>query len=479
MTWLRFLAAVGLLFVPFASLMSAEQARFRIRSMFIDSASEVSAIVELPGEPFPNPSDLQLLIDDQVVASARETRGLDLNIVFLVDVSGSMKGSTKDSPLLDAKKALSSFLAKTRQQDHFALTSFADLDKPLSSFNDPRGKITETVGKLAIEGTKTRLYQALDNALKTRPKDDPRTRRIFVVISDGKDEGSEVTREQVMTDSKASLVPIYAIFRGKTEPPFADVLSEMAKAAGGRFFSTRNERELARALDEIYQLEKNSLIVRFTYERDSAGRTTDNALIELKRPDGTALRAKFPEALPVPLAPARDFTPWLVGLALAVLASGAAVWVWSRSRPSPVVTHAPPSEEIDIEPPTIPSPPPPRHRDTTVIAQYFPVPTAEQPAAILRGISGPVEGRQHAVDKEIFSIGAGAENDLSVGEDEYISGEHAYLRYEKGSLFIFDKGSRNGTFVNDDRVADTGVVLRPGDRIKFGVSTFEIVMPSA
>jgi pSer/pThr/pTyr-binding forkhead associated (FHA) protein len=113
-----------------------------------------------------------------------------------------------------------------------------------------------------------------------------------------------------------------------------------------------------------------------------------------------------------------------------------------------------------------------------VIAQYFPVPTAGQPIAMLRGLTGPVEGQQHAVDKEIYSIGASAANDLSIGDDEYISGEHAYLRYEKGSLFIFDKASRNGTFVNDDKVTQTGVVLRAGDRIKVGMSTFEVVMPS-
>jgi pSer/pThr/pTyr-binding forkhead associated (FHA) protein len=98
---------------------------------------------------------------------------------------------------------------------------------------------------------------------------------------------------------------------------------------------------------------------------------------------------------------------------------------------------------------------------------------------MLHGVAGPVEGQEHSVEKEIFSIGAGADNDLSIGEDEYISSEHAYLRYEKGSLFIFDKASRNGTFVNDDKVPPTGVALRAGDRIKLGMSTFKVVTPTS
>jgi Mg-chelatase subunit ChlD len=481
MTALRFLATVGLLLVAPASLLAAEQERFRIRSMFVDQASEVSAIVELPGEPMPQSSDFRLLIDDKLAASARETSSLDLNILFLVDVSGSMRGTRNDSPLNDAKKSLSSFLDKTREQDRFALISFADTDKFRSSFNDPRDRVKQSVEKLQTEGTKTLLYQALDNALKNSPKDDPRTRRIFIVISDGKDEGSEVQREQVMKDSNASLVPIYTIFRGKTEPPFADILRELAKSGGGTFYSARNEPELTSALQEIYQLEKNSLLVRFSYQRDAAGAATENAAIELRRPDGTALRAKLPEKIPallIVVPPPPPIALWQIGLLLAALLGGLAFWLWRRSqKPAPVYT-IPSTVEIESEPAAAVEPPvEPRHR-TTVIGQYFPVPGSGQPAVILRGVAGPVDGRQHAVEKEIFSIGANAENDLPIAEDEYVSGEHAYLRYEKGSLFIFDKASRNGTFVNDAKVPESGFVLRSGDRIKLGDSTFEVVMPS-
>src|SRR5262249_778302 len=115
-------------------------------------------------------------------------------------------------------------------------------------------------------------------------------------------------------------------------------------------------------------------------------------------------------------------------------------------------------------------------RTTTPIARHFPVPTVGQPTAMLRGVAGNVDGQLHSVEKKIFSIGAGAGNDLSIGEDEYISGEHAYLRYEKGNLFIFDRASKNGTFVNDKKVTQTGIELHPGDRIKLGMSTFEVVL---
>jgi len=478
MTWFRLLAIVGLLFVPPASLMSAQNEPFRIRSAFVGPAGEVSAVVELPEGSTPKSTDFQLLIDDKVAATARETQDQRLSLMFLVDVSGSMRGS----PLNDAKNALTSFLSKTRPEDRFALTTFADEDKLQSSFADPREKINDALSRLRVEGKKTKLYQALYNALKKGPKDDPQTRQIIVVISDGKDEGSDVTLEQVIAESKATLVPIYAVFRG--ERSFADVLSGLANATGGNFLPTRNRGEIASALEHIYRLEANSLAVRFAYQADPGGHTTENAVIELRQPEGAALRAKFPERIPtlavLPAAPQPRFALWQIGLLLAVLLACVALWVWRRNQRTEKITTLPSTVDIETEPVNeVPPPPPPRHRTTTVIGQYFPVPASGQPIAILRGVAGPVDGRQHAVEREIFSIGAGAGNDLAIAEDEYISGEHAYLRYEKGSLFIFDKASRNGTFVNDDKVPQTGVVLRAGDRIKVGMSTFEVVMPSS
>jgi len=107
---------------------------------------------------------------------------------------------------------------------------------------------------------------------------------------------------------------------------------------------------------------------------------------------------------------------------------------------------------------------------------YFPVPKPGQPTIVLIGVSGPVEGQRFPVEQEIFHIGASPENDLLIADDEYVSGDHAYLRYEKGSWFIFDKGSRNGTFVNQHAVTTTGFALGLGDHIQVGISTFEVGM---
>jgi pSer/pThr/pTyr-binding forkhead associated (FHA) protein len=120
--------------------------------------------------------------------------------------------------------------------------------------------------------------------------------------------------------------------------------------------------------------------------------------------------------------------------------------------------------------------PKPQRRPTSVGGYfYFPLPGPGQPTAILVGVRGPVQGRQFSVEKELFRIGATPENDLVIVGDDYVSGKHAYLRYEKGSLWLTDQHSRNGTFLNDNQVTDRALTLKPGDRIRVGNSTLEVV----
>src|SRR5262249_24328110 len=125
-----------------------------------------------------------------------------------------------------------------------------------------------------------------------------------------------------------------------------------------------------------------------------------------------------------------------------------------------------------ISPPTTPEPPP---RRATVVGGNFVPPSPGNPSAELVAVEGPMKGRHYLVDKSNYRLGRNANNDLCVAPDDSVSGEHACLRYQSGGLFLYDQGSRNGTFLNEQRVTGTPVMVRPGDRIRLGQSAFEVV----
>jgi hypothetical protein len=123
---------------------------------------------------------------------------------------------------------------------------------------------------------------------------------------------------------------------------------------------------------------------------------------------------------------------------------------------------------------------PPMPRRKTRVGGYgvFAAPSSGSPSAVLVALDGPLKGHRYGVDRERFTLGSGRENDLVVSGDDYVSGRHAHIRFEDGTLFLRDDGSRNGTFVDDRRLSETAASLSVGDRIRVGESTFKVELPA-
>ncbi|HEU4853975.1 MAG TPA: FHA domain-containing protein, partial [Nitrosospira sp.] len=116
-------------------------------------------------------------------------------------------------------------------------------------------------------------------------------------------------------------------------------------------------------------------------------------------------------------------------------------------------------------------------RARTSVGFAFPMPSQGRPAAVLRGVSGPARGRQYAIEQTTYRIGSDESNDLQLSDD-YLSHKHASIKYDQGSLYLSDSGSRNGTSLNDVKLDQTARVLSPGDRIRVGKSTLELLAPN-
>jgi pSer/pThr/pTyr-binding forkhead associated (FHA) protein len=87
----------------------------------------------------------------------------------------------------------------------------------------------------------------------------------------------------------------------------------------------------------------------------------------------------------------------------------------------------------------------------------------------------PLPGRRLAVDRELTIGRQGCDVTIS---DPQVSRRHARLAPGAGGAEVSDLGSRNGTFVNDDRIADARA-LAPGDRLRIGATTWEVEVVSS
>jgi len=86
----------------------------------------------------------------------------------------------------------------------------------------------------------------------------------------------------------------------------------------------------------------------------------------------------------------------------------------------------------------------------------------------LRQITGADNGREFEFEQELIRIGRMPDSDVNFDPEVDLdaSGRHAEIRNEDGRYLLVDTGSRNGTWLNGQRIKHAA--LNNGDEIEFG-----------
>jgi two-component system, cell cycle response regulator len=92
--------------------------------------------------------------------------------------------------------------------------------------------------------------------------------------------------------------------------------------------------------------------------------------------------------------------------------------------------------------------------------------------SILIEIHGPNLGKNYKISEDVITIGREASATIQIDE-ETVSRQHCKLERMRGSIFIEDLRSTNGTYVNDVNIRRER--LRHGDLIKVGSVVFKFI----
>jgi pSer/pThr/pTyr-binding forkhead associated (FHA) protein len=92
----------------------------------------------------------------------------------------------------------------------------------------------------------------------------------------------------------------------------------------------------------------------------------------------------------------------------------------------------------------------------------------------LKVVKGPNAGQEVKIPTPKCIIGRGEDCQLRPKSDA-ISRQHCVVYVKSGELMVRDLKSKNGTFVNGERV-DGDRALKAGDKIQFGPLAFEVVI---
>ncbi len=74
---------------------------------------------------------------------------------------------------------------------------------------------------------------------------------------------------------------------------------------------------------------------------------------------------------------------------------------------------------------------------------------------------------QYSLSQSVSKIGRDQSNSIALPKDSYISRHHAWVLFIKGSYWVEDLGSTNGTLLNGELLTERRQIF-PGDCLKLG-----------
>lgn len=126
--------------------------------------------------------------------------------VFMLDISASVS-----EPYLNAAKdAILRIYDGLRPEDQLAFITFGEAVKVLFTGNDDPETVRSTIDSLVCTDMETHFYDAVKTLVETADKKDD-MRKLAVVVSDGIDNGSSLTKSELEEVLRLSGVSVYAL----------------------------------------------------------------------------------------------------------------------------------------------------------------------------------------------------------------------------------------------------------------------------
>lgn len=409
-----------------------------------------------------------------------EETGEGIATVFLVDISKSIT----PTEFLQMRKALKAWVKKMTPKDRSAIVTVGESCKVISDFTDDRGGLIDKIEALAPSENKTLLHLGIARALELGKRADPGLplRRAIVVLSDGKDEGSGMTVDDVIDRIKRDRVPIYAIGYSRLatdKQKFLDVLHRIARSSGGIYqeAATLQIEEMFTAMNSAVRRVFVCLLTcaacpavgqvsRVQATLTAGGRVISDGidLTLLPRPPVAAPATAMPSApqktakgttasSPTPEEPWWESLPWwgYAGVACTGILCVVLIVLVVRRRKSAALAILLEEQVHNVQQIRIVG-----HDKETAGGQTQV--TVEKAYA---EPSGPgmqlrftvVRGRQGRKTYDITLrgkaiIGRSSDCDIALPEDDTASGHHCGLEFIQTKVIAYDLNSKNGTLLN-------------------------------
>lgn len=401
------------------------------------------------------------------VASASDLN-LPVSCVVAVDVSGSM---AKEKRIETAKSVAADFVRRFGGSDRIALITFGTQVLLVHGFSNDKAALENAINAFSPEQSGyTHLYDALHQAQELLLAQ-PTERKVIVVLTDGKDEGSFLKEDDIIAESQKSNIPVYAMGFGVQADIPERVLGRIATLTSGSYEYAMTYQELANVFMRLSDDLRNEYVLEYETSLSADGLLHDVTLSVSADSDTVKTLRRVEMPVRAGFWTTRRI---ILGGVLAALFVGLVVFaIWRRKNAGSsqegesvgAVAADRAQEERVLARDHV--------RDTT--GEVASAAMAEDHTRVIGSAlrlkawfvirEGPARGEEIVIDSMPAVIGRGAKASVRL-KDTTISAQHAKLFMENDSVFLQDLASTNGTFVNEKRIAKAE--LKDNARVRFG-----------
>jgi VWFA-related protein len=455
-----------------------EPARFVISQVATDlpTVTVYLDVTDGTGSPPANlpVSELSAAIDGRplTVSSVTpfEASGEGVAYIFLVDISKSIG----PAQFTQMRSAMDAWIDDLKPVDRMAIFAFGEQYKQVADFTDDKAALKEALQSLNPTDMQTKLYVALSDAMnfsRTIAAGLP-NRRVIVILSDGKDEGSGINAEDVRRSIEQAHVPIYAIgfsrLPAREKSQYLGVLARFAELSGGLYTA---DASLKTAYAEMQTAIRRLFLVQLECNGCRQGALGPILAMSLKPTGGVEQTNSIRVNVSLPAkvsAPPTPSEPWWKGLIKIVFS-------WEGLLGLVIVVGIGIAIFIVLPKPTPPAPPPALVLvPTDTVVPPPPVTPTPGRKVQLTVVAGKNRGQTRDINlSKVSVVGRDGGCDVSFSEDTEMSGKHFELRRADSYIEVKDLGSTNGTLLNGAQLL-TSKRLEDGDLVRAGRTEIRI-----
>jgi Ca-activated chloride channel family protein len=219
----------------------------------------------------------------QIKSFSSEDAPVSLGVIF--DSSGSMS-----SKMDRAKDAVIEFFKTANPQDEFFMITFSDEPEAVTDFTN---SVDEIQNKLvfAVPRRRTALLDAIYMGV-SKMRQAKYAKKALLIISDGGDNHSRYTENEIKSVVKEADVMVYAIgiydrFFASTEERLGpELLSEITELTGGRAFTIDNPNDLGDVATKIGVELRNQYVLGYRPTRNTRDGKWRKIKVKLLPPKG-------------------------------------------------------------------------------------------------------------------------------------------------------------------------------------------------